>query len=1208
MAFEVEGFKGYYHRRMLYRRNTTETATRMAVHSFKHPTYGPMDEIYIMFVGGYVEVYVVLRARADAGLKSTWRIGRLHGLSNNPNWAMMKASEDGERLLLADDDKVTAVPVADCSLAQTCDTCVGMMQHRCGWCASSLTCTRQASCASGGWLQHLYNDTDHAHCPGAIPGPVVISSSTATANSIDVTFTTAASLVNNLTSSDVSYQLVIDDVFVGTPSTVTTPTLTATGLLPYTTYILYISSVTAAGRAASSPITVRTQPSAPTAPLNLTLHAETGPSVRLAWEPPTTANGVLFDYVVMRNGTQISSASLALSYADTGLDAYTVYEYSVHARTVGPGGPSDPLLGPAVVAAVRTVQTAPSQPLNPSISNLDDTSGVLAWTPPTTPNGILIRYSIYLNGQLWWRSTTSPPPTTYYLIGLQPVTEYSATVTASTVGGEGLASTALVFTTSAAPLPQLAPPTLEEDTTGVKVTWRIPASVTGTVSSEVQASLDGGDTWASRGIVPLTTTTDASPPACTSIQYRVRLRRGANLGEWSLPTAILTQPAVPSAPAAPQLMGAVVLGAGSLQLNGSACGLVRYVVMQQVNDGTATEVCCTGLNRLKALHAFRGLAAGSAVRFTLALRVERFDVEINSPPSPALVVTIPGPPEQLPAPVASSIAATSLRLSWTASSAPNVTYDVERNGRRVCCDGDQRVPTKVDDGLLAYTEYTYKVRAVNVEGQGAWSSATTVRTDAVAPSGLVPPALLKATPTSLEFQVTTPSDATGPIVNQTVALLDAASQVVEVQMVPGNRRVTFTELSAGTRYSARYTATTLDALSSSIVSGAFFTEFASSDRPLEQARLRFRIDETFMSSLLDRNSSAWQAMALRVKQAVEAEFSSEIGMQTFEVVEFFQGSVGVIGFVQTIGGPPLQGVVNSLKDAVAAGSLGTVDTMTDSFERLTDTAPGSTLAPVTQTPQVITKIVTRTVLVTQAPSPPSPPSPSPSPSPSPTPSPTPSPSTSTQTSGPVATTTTSVDTTTSTNTPVVVTSATNPTSSTESRDSNVGSSNAANGNESSTSIVALGVVLGLLCGALVGVVLHQRRELQAAREEIRRPVSYVLSDKGRSTTPASFAESGSVRLETARLPDAEQDDPTTPSALSRDYLAISTAEEVDDGMGVVVDDRDRHDSIGVVVERGNSLLEDEEEADRKMREAHKRRSKDSMLNAVNFRPSHYSRK
>lgn len=49
----------------------------------------------------------------------------------------------------------------------------------------------------------------------------------------------------------------------------------------------------------------------------------------------------------------------------------------------------------------------------------------MTWDPPATLNGVLTRYSIYLNGQLWWASTSQPPLATFYLVGLQPNTDYA---------------------------------------------------------------------------------------------------------------------------------------------------------------------------------------------------------------------------------------------------------------------------------------------------------------------------------------------------------------------------------------------------------------------------------------------------------------------------------------------------------------------------------------------------------------------------------------------------------------------------------------------------------------------------------------------------------------------------------------------------------------------------------------------------------------
>ena len=109
-----------------------------------------------------------------------------------------------------------------------------------------------------------------------------------------------------------------------------------------------------------------------------------------------------------------------------------------------------------------------------------------------------------------------------------------------------------------------------------------------------------------------------------------------------------------------------------------------------------------------------------------------------------LILALPyssGMPLQLPAPVTSSVTATSLRLSWSAAPGAAISYDVERNNRRVCCTALQTVTTVVDSALQPYTSYIYTVRAINVEGEGNWSETTTVRTAVAAPPSLAPPTL-----------------------------------------------------------------------------------------------------------------------------------------------------------------------------------------------------------------------------------------------------------------------------------------------------------------------------------------------------------------------------------------------------------------------------------------------------------------------------------
>jgi len=77
-----------------------------------------------------------------------------------------------------------------------------------------------------------------------------------------------------------------------------------------------------------SPVTNDTQ--APTAPTGLTASAESYDKVKLTWKPATDNVGVV-GYKINRNGTQIAVVSNVTSFTDTGLDAETVYAYTVAA-------------------------------------------------------------------------------------------------------------------------------------------------------------------------------------------------------------------------------------------------------------------------------------------------------------------------------------------------------------------------------------------------------------------------------------------------------------------------------------------------------------------------------------------------------------------------------------------------------------------------------------------------------------------------------------------------------------------------------------------------------------------------------------------------------------------------------------------------------------------------------------------------------------
>ena len=84
----------------------------------------------------------------------------------------------------------------------------------------------------------------------------------------------------------------------------------------------------------------------------------------------------------------------------------------------------------------------PSAPRHFNVSRISSTIVVCEWLPPSRPNGIIVSYSVEVcnNSLFCFRVNTSDNATSLMINSLQPFTNYSFAVQASTSVGAGPAS------------------------------------------------------------------------------------------------------------------------------------------------------------------------------------------------------------------------------------------------------------------------------------------------------------------------------------------------------------------------------------------------------------------------------------------------------------------------------------------------------------------------------------------------------------------------------------------------------------------------------------------------------------------------------------------------------------------------------------------------------------------------------------------------
>jgi hypothetical protein len=169
---------------------------------------------------------------------------------------------------------------------------------------------------------------------------------------------------------------------------------------------------------------------------------------------------------------------------------------------------------------------------------------------------------------------------------------------------------------------------------------------------------------------------------------------------------------------------------------------------------------------------------------------------------------VPGTPGT---PTASNVTASSLSLSWTASSGTVTNYQVERaTGATSTTFSQVGTPTSNsfnDSGLAANTTYRYRVRATNSAGNSAYSSITNVTTSATqtVPGTPGTPTTSNVTSSSVTLSWTA---STGTVTNYQIERATGATSTTFTQ-VGTSTTPTFTNtgLTANTTYRYRVRAT-----------------------------------------------------------------------------------------------------------------------------------------------------------------------------------------------------------------------------------------------------------------------------------------------------------------------------------------------------------------------------------------------------------------
>jgi PQQ-dependent dehydrogenase (s-GDH family) len=541
---------------------------------------------------------------------------------------------------------------------------------------------------------------------------------------------TAGSLTLNWTASTDNVAVTGYDIYRNgvkiNSALVTATSYGVTGLAGSTSYQFYVQAKDAANNTSANSNTVSvTTPDveAPTAPANLEATNIIQSSLTLNWTA-STDNIAVAGYDIYRNGTKINSSLVVVTtYNVAGLSASTAYQFYVQAKDAANNTSAN-----SNTINVTTPDTqAPTAPSNLSSTNVTETSLTLGWTASTDNVGV-IGYYVYQDGiKINGAAIAS---TSYNVTGLSSATTYQFYIQASDAAGNTTNGNISTITTAGPPDTEAptAPGNLVASAitqSSLTLSWTASTDNVGVVGydvyqngTKINASNITGTSYNVGGLAAL----------ANYDFYVVAKDEAANVSVNSNAVSVTTPDT--QAPSAPSGLTASAITATSLILNWTAASdnvaVAGYDIYQngtKINTVTVsgTTYSVTGLSQattysyfIKALDGSNNVS-GNSNTFNISTP------DIQSPTAPSGLTT-------------SSVTATSLSLSWTASS-DNVGvtgYDVYRNGTKI--NGSLITSTSYGvTGLTASTAYSFYVQARDAAGNISANSNTVSVTTPAAP-------------------------------------------------------------------------------------------------------------------------------------------------------------------------------------------------------------------------------------------------------------------------------------------------------------------------------------------------------------------------------------------------------------------------------------------------------------------------------------------
>ena len=585
------------------------------------------------------------------------------------------------------------------------------------------------------------------------------------------------------------------------------------GLTPDTVYAIRVEACTISGCATSTETVARTLQALPSGFSAPTLRVLGPTAIEVTWQPPTTPNGDIEVYEVRRMTEDSPIPTLVhvggpnvLAFNNTGLQPFTLYQYQVRVRN-GAGGTLSPL------AEARTPEDVPSGVSNPFVSEIAATSVLVSWQQPLAPNGLLLRFDIYLRLTLEPATLGPGVPqlvfsgpaniTTALVSPLMPATSYEVMLVAVNSAGQG-ESDWIPFETAEAPPQNLQPIRLVDvPDTGMALVlaWDPPLLPNGAITA--YALLVNG-TEVVRGLVTMHTVMQLQPFRTYSLQLEVCTSAGCSRGDVLFATTAEVPPSGQQPPSLSVLTATTILVSWQppLASNGD---LLRYQVLRRrpapIGSQTINEPMVVYNASDLDILAYNDSSLQPFTVYEYAVQ------SINSAGFAESVFvqarTSQAAPEGIAAPILTVLGPTSISVQWSAPNQLNGIlsgYEVIRNGSTIA-------PTfalsHTDTLLTAFTVYDYAISACTTAGCTT-SATSTARTAEALPTGLFDPLAAPQSSQSVLIAWSAPIFPNGVITSYMITLQPDSIQVVHTDLA--NLQVEISGLSPFTNYTVMLTA------------------------------------------------------------------------------------------------------------------------------------------------------------------------------------------------------------------------------------------------------------------------------------------------------------------------------------------------------------------------------------------------------------------